>query len=96
MLQIKSLLTRIRIGCSPINEKFDVRVEITKPPGIFADGTLKRVIAEQGAPCPHLVIEMEVDGISDPVKITLDELDLFTIVRLAKGSSVPRIRDTVA
>jgi hypothetical protein len=73
----------------------EMRVEITKPPGIFAEGILKRLISEQDASYPHIVIEMSVTGVSDPVTITLDEHDLSTIVRLARGSTVQRIRDAV-
>jgi hypothetical protein len=72
-----------------------MRVEITKPPGLFAEGILKRVISEQDTSSPHIVIEMSVTGISDPVRVTFDEIDLSTIMRLAKGSTVQRIRDAV-
>jgi hypothetical protein len=73
-----------------------MRVTITAPPGIFAEGALKGVISEQGAPYPHIVIEMSVAGVSDRVEVTLGELDLSTIVRLARGSKVQRIRDAVS
>ena len=69
-----------------------MKVEITKPPGIFAEGTLKGVVSEHDASYPHIVIEMSVTGVSDPVKVTLDENDLSTIMRLARGSTVQRIR----
>jgi len=73
-----------------------MRVEITKPPGIFAEGMLTGVIAEQDTMAPHIVIEMIVTGISDhPVRVTLGDDDLSTIVRLARGSKVQRIRDAV-
>jgi hypothetical protein len=72
-----------------------MRVEITMPPGIFAEGTLKGIIAEHDSSYPHMVIEMTVVGTSHPVKVTLDEIDLATIMRLARGSTVPRIRDAV-
>jgi hypothetical protein len=72
-----------------------MRVEITKPPGIFAEGILKGLISEQDASYPHIVIEMSVAGVSDPVRVTLDENDLSTIMRLAKGSTVQRIRAAV-
>ncbi len=72
-----------------------MKVEITTPPGIFAEGLLKAVVSEQGASYPHIVIEMSVTGVSDPVKVTLDEHDLSTIIRLARASTVQRIRDAV-
>jgi hypothetical protein len=72
-----------------------MKVEITKPPGIFAEGILKSVMSEQDISYPHIVIEMSVTGVSDPVKVTLDEIDLSTIMRLARGSTVQRIRDAV-
>jgi hypothetical protein len=72
-----------------------MRAEITKTPGIFAEGTLERMLSEQGAPYPHIVIEMKVAGVDNPVKITLDANDLSTIVRLAKASTVQQIRDAV-
>jgi hypothetical protein len=40
-----------------------MRVEITKPPGIFAEGILKGLISEQDASYPHIVIEMSVAGV---------------------------------
>jgi hypothetical protein len=73
-----------------------MRVWITPPGEIFADGTLKGVISEQDAPYPHIVIEMSVAGVSDRVEVTLGELDLSTIVRLARGSKVQKIRDAVS
>jgi len=72
-----------------------MRVTITKPPGIFAEGMLKGIISERNAPYPHIVIEMSVAGISDPVTVTLDELDLTTIMQLARQSTVQKIRDSV-
>jgi hypothetical protein len=72
-----------------------MKVEITTPPGIFAEGILKDVLSEQDTSYPHIVIEMSVTGISDPVKVTFDENDLSTIMRLARGSTVQRIRDAV-
>ncbi len=71
-----------------------MRVMFTDTPGIVVEGTLKAVIPEQDAHYPHIVIEMSVTG-RDPVKVTLDELDLSTIVRLAKGSTVRKIQDSV-
>jgi hypothetical protein len=72
-----------------------MKVEITTPTGIFAEGILKGLMSEQDTSYPHVVIEMSVTGVSDPVKITLDENDLSTIMRLARGSKVQRIRDAV-
>jgi hypothetical protein len=66
----------------------------TDTPGIVVEGTLKAIISEQDAHYPHIVIEMSVTG-RDPAKVTLDELDLYTIVRLAKGSTVRKIQDSV-
>jgi hypothetical protein len=72
-----------------------MRVEITTPPGIFAEGPLERLLSEQGVPYPHIVIEMKVTGASNPVKVTLDSLDLSTIVGLARGSTAQKIQDAV-
>jgi hypothetical protein len=72
-----------------------MKVEITTSPGIFAEGILKGVMSEQDTSYPHIVIEMSVTGVSDPVIVTLDENDLSTIMRLARGSTVQRIRDAV-
>ena len=73
-----------------------MRVEITKPPGIFVDGVLKSVIiSEQDDPSPNVVLEMTVKGVAEPVRVTLDELDLSTIMQLARGSTVEKIRDAV-
>lgn len=72
-----------------------MRVTITTPPGIFAEGVLKGIISEQDSYHPHMVIEMSVTGVSNPVEVTVDELDLSTIVRLARGSKVQRIRDAI-
>jgi hypothetical protein len=72
-----------------------MKVEITKSPGIFAEGMLKGIVEERGASYPHIVIEMSVIGVNDPVNVTLDENDLATIVRLARASTVQRIRDAV-
>ena len=73
-----------------------MRVELTKPPGIFVDGVLKSVIiSEQDGPFPAIVLEMTVNGIAEPVRVTLGELDLSTILRLASGSTIEKIRDAV-
>jgi hypothetical protein len=72
-----------------------MRVEITVPPSLFAEGILKGLISEQDASYPHIVIEMTVAGVSDPVRVTLDENDLATIMQLARGSTVQRIRAAV-
>jgi len=71
-----------------------MRVELTDPAGaLFADGALKGVIvSEQDGAFPHIVLEMSVSGRSDPVKVTRDEVDLFTIMRLARGSKVKKFR----
>jgi hypothetical protein len=63
--------------------------------GIIVDGVLKEVTSEQSVSYPHVVIAMSVAGISDPVTVTLDELDLSTIVRRARDSTVRRIQDAV-
>lgn len=72
-----------------------MRVWITNPPGLMAQGTLKEVIMEQGAPDPHMVIEMAVAGSNHPVEVTLNTLDLATIVRLARKSKDQKLRDAV-
>jgi hypothetical protein len=72
-----------------------MKVAITQQPGLFAEGNLKGVISEQDGPNPHIVIEMNVAGVSDPVTVTLDVLDLSTITHLAKASRIQKIRDAV-
>jgi hypothetical protein len=76
------------------NGATEMKVEITKPPVTFAEGILKGV-SEQDASYPHIVIEMSVKAVNEPVRVTLDEIDLSTIMRLARDSTVPRIRDAV-
>jgi hypothetical protein len=73
-----------------------MRVAITTPPGIFVDGSLDRVIAEQDGAAAHIVIEMSITGGGSSAHVTVDESDLFTIVRLAKASAVEKIRDAVS
>ena len=64
--------------------------------GTFVDGVLKGVIkSEQDAPFPQFTVEMHMAGRSDPVRVTFDELDLSTIVRLARESKVDKLRDAV-
>jgi hypothetical protein len=74
-------------------------MKVTIGQGTWAEGNLKGelkgVTSEQGEHYPHMVVEMSVSGAMDPVRITLDSLDLLTIVRLAKGSRVKQIRDAV-
>ena len=72
-----------------------MRVTLTEPPGLFVDGALQNLISEQDAPYPNLVIEMSVPGMSHPVTVALDQVDLCTIVRLAKRSKFQTIRDAV-
>jgi hypothetical protein len=72
-----------------------MRVTISTPPGIFAEGILKGIVSQQDGSYPHIIVEMMVTGVSDPVKVTLDEVDISTIVRLARDSTVQRIRDAV-
>jgi hypothetical protein len=72
-----------------------MKVEITNPPGLFAEGDLKGVVSEQDTSSPHIVIELRVEKIAEPVLVTLTDHDLLTIVRLARGSKVKRIRDAV-
>jgi hypothetical protein len=74
-----------------------MRVELTDPAGgLVVDGALKGVIvSEEDGSFPHIVLEMSVSGRNDPVKVTLGEVDLFTIMRAARGSKVEKIRDVV-
>jgi hypothetical protein len=73
-----------------------MKVEIIRPSGgTFVEGSLKGISSEQDAPGAHIVIEIDVVGTSDPAKVTLDEVDLSTIVRLATASTIQRIRDAV-
>jgi hypothetical protein len=74
-----------------------MRVMLTDPPGsLFVDGVLKGVIkSEEDGGFPNMVLEMSVSGRSDPVEITLNELDLSTIMRHARASKVERLRDAV-
>jgi hypothetical protein len=72
-----------------------MKVAFTSSGGTWAEGILKQVISEQDAPFPQITIEMSVTGGGDPVTVTLSELDLATIGRLARGSTVPRIREAI-
>jgi len=72
-----------------------MRVSITKPPGIFAEGVLGTVISEQNTPSPSITIEMRVAGVDDPVEVVFNECDLITIVRLARASTSQKIQDAV-
>jgi hypothetical protein len=87
---VARLAGRCRIANYGVDE---MRVTITTPPGIFAEGVLKGIISEQDGHYPHMVIEMSVAGVSNRVEVTLDEVDLSTIVQ--RGSTVQRIRDAV-
>lgn len=71
-----------------------MRVELTNG-GLIIDGMLKGIIEQHGPPYPHMVIELKVSGQTDPVKVTLNDIDLVTIMQLARGSTVQRIRDAV-
>lgn len=73
-----------------------MRVYITTQPGLLAEGVLKDIISQDDAPSPHIVIAMNVAGVGDVVTVTLDEQDLSTIARLARGSKVQRIRDALS
>jgi hypothetical protein len=74
-----------------------MRVELTDPAGgLMVDGALKGVIvSEQDGHFPHIVLEISATERTHLVKVTLSELDLFTIMRLARGSTVEKIRDAV-
>jgi hypothetical protein len=72
-----------------------MKVEITTPPGIFAEGSLDRILSQHGAPYPHIVIEMKVTGSNHQVKVTLDSVDLSTIARLVGSSTIQQIRDAL-
>jgi hypothetical protein len=72
-----------------------MRIELTNPRGIFADGFLTGVVkSEQDAPFPCIVLAMKVKGAGE-VEVTLDEIALSTIVQAARASKVQRIRDIV-
>jgi hypothetical protein len=74
-------------------------MKVTIGQGTWAEGNLKgelkRVISQIGEHYPNLVIEMGTTSRTDLVTVTLDTLDLYMIVRLAKESSVEQIRDAV-
>ena len=72
----------------------EMRVCNTNPPHLLTDGLLKDARLQQGGDYPCLVVEMMVAG-SDPVEVTLDVVDLNTIVRLAKESTFREIQDAV-
>jgi hypothetical protein len=73
-----------------------MRVEITRPPRLMVEGVLQTVIiSEQDGAFPHMVLQMRVNEAADPVRVTLDQCDLSTITRLAKGSTVEKLRDAV-
>ena len=73
-----------------------MKIELINPPGIFADGWVTGVISEQATPFPYIVLGMRVKGAPEeghPVKVTLGEVALFTIVQAIRESKVERIRD---
>jgi hypothetical protein len=72
-----------------------MKVELTTPLGTFAEGILDGVLSQRGPPYPHIVIEMKVAGSNHPAKVTLDALDLSTIARLARGSTIQQIQDAI-
>jgi hypothetical protein len=74
-----------------------MRFEVTDPARAYlVDGDLTGVIvSEQDGLYPHIVLEMSVEGINQPVKVRLGQVDLSTIIRLARGSKVETIRDAV-
>jgi hypothetical protein len=72
-----------------------MKVEITTPPGIFAEGSLEGILSQHGAPYPHIVIEMKLTGSNHPIKVTLDTIDLSTIARLARESTIKQIQDAI-
>jgi hypothetical protein len=74
-----------------------MKVELTRPPGTFVEGVLKSVVvSEQDGPFPTVVIELAVNGVADhPARVTLGALDLSTIIEVARGSTIERIRDAV-
>jgi hypothetical protein len=77
-----------------------MRIWLTNPPGICADGSLTGVVvSEQATPFPHIVLQMRVKGAPEeghPVEVTLDEIALFTIVQAMRKSNVERIRDILS
>jgi hypothetical protein len=76
-------------------ESIEMRVTLTKPPSTFVEGDLRGIIRQRDAPYAYMVIEMNVTGMDSPVEVTLNELDLFTIVRLAKDSSIQSLSRAV-
>jgi hypothetical protein len=73
-----------------------MKIELINPPGIFADGWVTGVILEQATPSPYIVLGMRVKGAPEeglPVKVTLGEVALSTIVRTIRESKFERIRD---
>ena len=70
-----------------------MRVELKA--GLVVDGMLKGVIAEQGPPYPHIVVELAVTKSDETATVTFDQNDLFAIVRLATASKVQGIKDAV-
>jgi hypothetical protein len=75
----------------------EMRVTLTDPPdALVVDGVLKTTIKSEGdGAFPHMVLTMTVSGRSDPVEVSLSELDLFTIVDVARKSKVEKLRDAV-
>ncbi len=68
-----------------------------EPTSSFAgEGVLKTgVRSEQDGPFPHMILEMSLIGLSETVKVGLDERDLSTIVRLARELKIEKLRAAV-
>jgi hypothetical protein len=62
---------------------------------VAVTGVLKTgVKSEEGGAQPHMVLEMTSQS-NETVKISLDQLDISTIVRLATKSKISKLREAV-
>jgi hypothetical protein len=60
---------------------------------IAVTGVLKTAVkSEEGGASPHMVLEMTSQS-NETVKISLDQLDISTIVQFANESKITRLRD---
>jgi len=75
-----------------------MEVELTRPlDHLIVRGVLKTgKVSEEWRPGPVISFEMCVTGVPDPVKVTLDQVDLETITRSARASNIQEIREAVS
>lgn len=71
-------------------------MQITLNNGFIANGFLTNEIKELDGISPYLEIDLKIANVTDPAKVLLSDLDIFTIVSLAKKSKIQKIRDAAS